>query len=707
MKNPFLDTDFQIPWSRLTPEAVNPGIGEALAEAQSRLDALANTDRSDLTFENTLLALEKAVEDLNIAWDKVSHLDAVCNSPKLRKAHNEMLPRVSEFKAAIALNEKLWAVIKAYGDTEEAKSLSGVRKRYLEETLADFRDAGADLPSDKKERFEALQKELAQLTQKYSENLLDSTNAFELIVDDEARLAGLPSMAREAARLDALKKGHGSQERPKWRLTLHAPSFLPAMKYFDDEGLRRQLWEAFQAVGRDEPHDNTGLVWKILALREEKARLLDKDNFAEWALERRMAKSGPAALNFIGDLHFRIKDAFEHECSVLTAFKAEATEETDETVEPWEAAYWSEKMRRQNYAYDEEELRPYFPIDRTIEGMFKIAERIFALRIVEQPTVFHEPEANTKDQGPKTDMADIEVWHPEVKYYEVRDKGDRHLGSFYADWHPREPKRGGAWMNHLRTGGPTTEGGREPHLGLICGNLTAPLPGRPALLTHDEVCTIFHEFGHLLHHLLGEVEIKSLNGVNVAWDFVELPSQLMENWCWERISLDLFARHYETDAVIPEELFEKMIKARNFQIARATMRQLSLGKMDLELHMNYPRYAGRELDDLLREMLAAYTPKSKTPFQPIIRRFGHLFADSTGYAAGYYSYKWSEVLEADAFTRFKKEGVLNPRTGREFREKILSKGNSADPAALFRDFMGRDPDLQALLKRSDLITKTE
>ena len=705
MINSFLDSSFEIPWSKLTPEVVKPEIGEALDEAQSRLDALADTDKSDLTFENTLLALESAVENLNIAWGKVGHLDAVCNSPKLRKAHNDMLPRVSEFTAAIALNEKLWEVIKAYADTEEAKNLSGVRRRYLKETLADFRDAGADLPSDKKKRFEALQKELAQLTQKYSENLLDSTNAFELVVDNEGRLAGLPSMAREAARIDALEKGHGSQERPKWRLTLHAPSFLPAMKYLDDEGMRRQLWEAFQAVGRAELYDNTGLIWKILALREEKARLLGKDNFADWALDRRMAKCGHAALKFVEDLHHRIKDAFDCECSDLAAFKSKSTGKAEETIEPWEAAYWSEKMRRQNYAYDEEELRPYFPIDQTIAGMFKIAERIFAIRIVERTTVFLGPEQKTKDQGPKTEKAAIEVWHPKVKYYEVWDGPDRHLGSFYADWHPRESKRGGAWMNYLRTGGPTAEGRREPHLGLICGNLTAPLPGKPALLTHDEVCTIFHEFGHLLHHILGEVEIKSLNGVNVAWDFVELPSQIMENWCWERISLDLFARHYETDAIIPDELFEKMIKARNFQIARVTMRQLSLGKMDLELHMHYLSYAGRELDDLLREMLAAYTPKSKTPFRPLIRRFGHLFADSTGYAAGYYSYKWAEVLEADAFTRFKKEGILHPQTGREFREKILSKGNSADPAALFRDFMGRDPDLHALLERSGLITR--
>ena len=475
MKNPLLDTGFEIPWSQLTPESVKPGIRDALAEAQSRLDALAESDKGNLTFDNTLLALENAVEDLNIAWGKVGHLDAVCNSPQLRKAYNDMLPRVSEFKASIALNKKLWSVVKTYAETDEAKGLGPVRKRYMEVTLADFRDAGADLSSDKKKRFEALQKELDQLTQKFSENVLDSTNAFELIVEDERLLDGLPSMAREAARLGALDKGHGSPKRPKWRLTLYAPSLLPAMKYLEDEGLRRQLWEASQAVGHAEPYDNTELIWKILALRQEKARLLDKDNFADWALERRMAKGGNTALSFVEDLHCKVKSAFDRECAELISFKSQTTGNSDETVEPWESAFWSEKMRRKHYAFDEEELRPYFPIDRTILGMFKIAECIFAIRIVERPTVFLGPKPKTKDQRPKTEKAAVEVWHPQVKYYEILDEQDRHLGSFYADWHPREPKRGGAWMNYLRTGGPTAEGRREPHLGLICGNLTAPL----------------------------------------------------------------------------------------------------------------------------------------------------------------------------------------------------------------------------------------
>ncbi|HEX2900264.1 MAG TPA: M3 family metallopeptidase, partial [Bacteroidia bacterium] len=563
MENPFLARAFLIRWSELTADKVEAAVDAALANAEAAIAAITQVAPAQADYRSTFVALERATEALNETWAKVSHLTGVADSPELRAAHNAALPKVSAFQAKIPLNAELWTRLKAAAQHPSSSELQGEHRRFLQETLADFEQHGADLPAEKKARLEAIQSELAQLTQKYSENVLDATNAWELVITDINRLRGLPPHACEAARQSALKKGHGTEAEPAWRFTLHMPSQEPVMLYAEDEELRRSVWQAAAEVGRNGPHDNRELVKRILALRQEKAALLGKTHFADLVLSRRMAGSGAKALAFIEDLHRLIQPAFARECRELMEFKAKQAGGPAGGLAPWEIGDWSEKLRRARYDFDDEQLRPYFPLPGVLAGMFEIAQRIFGIEVRELTV--------TGD----------EAWHPDVKLYEVRDAALRHLGSFYADWHPRESKRGGAWMNYLITGGLQPDGSRAPHLGLMCGNLTPPAADRPALLNHHEVETVFHEFGHLLHHLFGEVEIKSLNGVNVAWDFVELPSQIMENWCWERESLDLFACHYQTGSPIPGELFERMVAARNFRSASATMRQLAFSRMDL------------------------------------------------------------------------------------------------------------------------------
>jgi len=684
MDSPFLDRAFQIRWSQLTADQVAPAVDAALADAEKAIQAITRLAPAEAEYSNTFLALENASDLLNETWAKVSHLTSVADSPALRAVHNAALPKVSAFQAKIPLNAELWLRLKAASEHESVRALQGEQRRFVTETMEDFRQQGADLPPDKKARLEALQSELAQLTQKYAENVLDATNAWEIIVTDPRRVRGLPEHALAAARQNALKKGHGSESVPAWRFTLHMPSQEPVMLYAEDESLRREIWQAATQVGRNAPHANQELVKKILALRQEKAALLGRPHFADLVLSRRMAKNGSQALGFVEDLHRRILPAFQREGRELEAYKAEQMGSAASKLAPWEFGFWSEKLRRARYDFDEEQLRPYFPLPGVLAGMFEITRRVFGIQVTELPE------------------GTVEVWHPDVKFYEVRDASNRHIGSFYADWHPRESKRGGAWMNYLITGGPQADGKRAPHLGLMCGNLTPPSAGQPALLNHHEVETVFHEFGHLLHHLFGEVTIKSLNGVNVAWDFVELPSQIMENWCWERDSLDLFARHHVTGETIPAALFDRMIAAKNFRSATATMRQLAFGRMDLDLHMQPLASVTGELTDWIRGRLQDYLSPSEPPMPTMENRFTHLFSDPVGYAAGYYSYKWAEVLDADAFTRFKQEGIFNDVVGREFVTKVLSRGNSADPMELFVDFMGRPPDQQALLERAGL-----
>ena len=719
MQNPFLQKDFHVRWSTLTADHIEADISKALIDAQAAVDKVAarSADAAEtLTYANTIAALDDGLETLNHAWGLVSHLDSVNNSPELRDAHNAILPKVTEFFSSIPLNEPLWKTLKAFGQSTATDQLSATKQRYVHETLADFREQGADLPPEKKARAAEVQKRLAEITQLYSEHSLDATNAWDKIITDEAELAGLPASAIAAAKQNAAEKGHDSA----WRFTLQAPSLIPVLTYANSDSLRQELWQAYASIGRGKKYNNQELVREILDLRYEFAQLVGQANFADHVTARRMAASGDAALKFGEAIFDKVQGQFVDEVNALRQFKADSTDQPRDLLEPWEVGYWAEKQRQANYDFDEEALRPYFPIDRVISGMFDIAQQIFGLRIEEREAAFisegttsAEPQAepssqhsSLKSQVSSSQLSPLpEVWHEEVKFYDLFDaETGEQLGSFYADWHPREPKRGGALMNYLLTGNRDASiGPRTPHLGLICGNLTPSVGDQPALLNHREVETIFHEFGHLLHHLCGEVEVKGLNGVNVPWDFVELPSQILENWCWDRESLDLFARHHETGEPIPQDLFDKMLAARNYMKASGNARQLSFGKMDLELHINWPQSNKKDLDTFIKKQLAGYSAEYKTEPKSNVFNFSHLFSSPTGYAAGYYSYKWAEVLDADAFTRFQKEGILNAATGRAFRNEILAKGNSEDPAQLFKNFMGRAPDPEALLKRDGLI----
>jgi oligopeptidase A len=454
------------------------------------------------------------------------------------------------------------------------------------------------------------------------------------------------------------------------------------MTYLDNAAIRERFYRAFSVRATAEPLDNRPLAARILALRAEKARLLGFRDFADFALEDRMAKSGARAMSFLEDLKAKTTTRFAAENRELLEFRRSIEGAAAPDPAPWDVGYYAEKQRAALYDFDEEALRPYFPLGSVLDGMFTLAGKLYGVRV-------------TGESG-------APVWDPDIHYYGIHDSTGELLGGFYADWLPRENKRPGAWMGALITGGPAPEG-FQPHLGYICGNLTPPIGGAPALLTHRDVETIFHEFGHLLHQIFSRVEPRTLAGVNVAWDWVELPSQIMENWCWERGALDLFSRHWQTGEPIPDGLFQKMKRARTFRAANAQMRQLGFAFVDQSLHTLFDAARDGDLTVYARNIIQQFSPAPLPPEHAMIAGFTHLFAEPVGYGAGYYSYKWAEVLDADAFTRFRKEGIFSPEVGAAFREHILSKGDSEDPAELYRRFMGREPDPSALLERSGLI----
>jgi oligopeptidase A len=673
--NPLRNLGFNIPFEALSPSHVEPAVTALLEQSRRNIEAI-ESDPAPPSYDNTLGRLDSATEELEVVMTVVGHLETVMTSSELRDAYNRVRPEVSAFYASIPLRPLLWQRLGAFATTAEARALTGARARFLEKTLEQFRREGAELNPADKARLEAISRELAEVTSRYGQNVVAATAAFELLVEDEARLSGLPATAKERAREDARARGLSG-----YRFTLQAPSMIPLLTYADDAELRREVTMASDRRATAGEWQNPPLITRIIELRREQAKLLGFANFADLVLDDRMAKSGDVARKFVDDLNRRCQEAFEKEKRELYAFRIRLEGDGAPELERWDISYYAEKQRQALYDFDSEELRPYFPLDRVVEGLFETARRLYGVNVRPNDTLGR--------------------WHPDVRAYDITDEQGQLLASFYADLFPRESKRDGAWMNALISG--TTQPGKSPvHLGLICCNLTPPSGGRPALLSHMEVKTMFHEFGHLLHHCLSRVEVRHLVGTNVAWDFVELPSQIMENWCWEKEALSSFARHYETGEPIPDALFDKMQRARTYREATATMRQLGFATVDLALHIDYDPARDGDLLAYARRISQPFSPAPLFEGYAMIASFNHLFSSSIGYAAGYYSYKWAEVLDADAFTRFKREGVYSRQVGEAFRRSVLERGDSADPMELYKDFMGREPSLEALLRRSGL-----
>lgn len=647
-----------------------PAVQEAIRDARETIRAITDAPRP-LTWDAVLGEFDRMEARLDRVITICSHLNSVASTDEIRAAFREVLPLYSAFSTGIRADAALWATLCEYEASEEAEQLDPVRARRLANLMREFRRLGADLDARDKERLQELLTERAELQNRFSENVLDATAAFSLHLTDRADLAGLPDSAVEAAAAAAAARGLDG-----WLITLQQPSALPFLQYASNRELRRTVQQAWVNRASEDAHDNRPLIHRILEIRTEIARLLGFSNFADYRLAENMVGSAERAVSFIDDLYTRTLPFWEAEMEQLADFAAEQL--GIPVLEAWDVSWASEKLRQATLDFDAEELRPYFSHHQVMDGLFRLTERLFGVQI-------------RQADNPQ-------VWHEDVLFYEIHDADGVHLASFYADWFPRDGKRGGAWMNSFITGGPRPDGGFDPHLALIMGNLTPPADGRPARFTHREVQTVFHEFGHLLHHCLSTVPVRALGGTQVLWDWVEVPSQIMENWTTEPEALALFARHEDTGAELPEALLQKLLRANTFLGAQAQMRQLSFGGVDLALHRDFDRAVHGDAISFGNQVRERYAPRAEHVADAFLCGFTHLF--SGAYAAAYYSYKWSEVLEADAFTRFRNEGIFNPDTGREFRKAILETGDSADPNELYERFMGRGPSTDALIARN-------
>ena len=672
MTNPLLIQSALPLFSQIKPEHVVPAVKQAIEHCREVIEQVVNQEH--YTWDNLIQPIDEADDKFSRVWSPVSHLNSVKNSPELREAYEACLPLLSEYSTWVGQHKGLYNAYKSLKASEQFNQLTKAQKKTITNALRDFELSGIGLPEAQQKRYGEIVAKLSELSSNYSNNVLDATMGWTKLITNIEELAGLPESALAAAKAQATAKGLEG-----WLVTLDMPSYIPVMMYCDNRDLRYEMYHAYTTRASDQgPNahkwDNTENIKQILALRHELAQLLGFDSYAHISLATKMADRPEQVLAFLNDLAEKAKPQGEEELIQLKRYAYEYFGASD--IKPWDISYYSEKQKQFLYTINDEELRPYFPEEKVISGLFEVVNRIFGITFKERK--------------------DVEVWSPEVRFFDLFDKQGQYKASFYLDLYAREHKRGGAWMDDCIGQMRFADGHLQKPVAYLTCNFNCPVDDKPALFTHNEVTTLFHEFGHGLHHMLTEIETSSVAGINgVAWDAVELPSQFLENWCWQPEALAFISGHYQTGEPLPKEMLTKMLDAKNYQAALFILRQLEFGLFDFRLHFEYSPEQGALILETLKQVreLVAVTPTVEWGRFP--HAFSHVFAG--GYAAGYYSYLWAEVLSADAFSRFEEEGIFNVKTGNEFLDHILSQGGSDEPMTLFKNFRGREPKLEALL----------
>jgi len=686
MKNPILNMSGLPVFSQIAPEHAEPGITTLLDENRKKLDSLLESNTA-YTWANLLEPLEAMEDKLSRAWSPISHMNSVVNSEALREAYNACLPKLSAYATEMGQNETLCKAFQTIAASSDYANFSRTQKKIIENSLRDFRLSGIDLPDTDKEKYKTIAQELSALSSKFSENVMDATEAWKKLIVDQTDLRGLPESTLTIAQQYATEANTDSttqENKQAWLLTLDFPCYFAVMSYADNRNLREEMYRAFVTRASDEGDirwDNTPVMKKIITLRHELAVLLGYENYAEYSLATKMAASTEQVIDFLTDLAERSKTLAKEELDALRRYAADKQGLQD--VEAWDMLYYSEKLRQDNYAISQEELKPYFPADKVLKGMFALLKRLYDLTVVE--------------------LQGTDVWHKDVRFFEIREQNGEVRGQFYLDLYARSQKRGGAWMDDCIARRKVGEHVQLPVAYLVC-NFSPPAGDDPALFTHDEVLTLFHEFGHGLHHMLTQIDECSVSGISgVPWDAVELPSQFMENWCWEKEVIKEISGHYKTGESLPDDLYQKLLSVKNFQSGMQMLRQIEFSLFDFRMHMSFQPERGAAIYEVLesvRQDVAVIRPPS---FNRFPHSFSHIFAG--GYAAGYYSYKWAEVLSADVFAQFEENGIFDKETGLRFLSTILEQGGARDPMELFVAFRGREPQIDALLRHSGVASE--